>query len=72
MINVKREGFIYLFIYLCMNRRNNYNMQEEKIKQIRQLVREIKVYEGISVLSREEETERTIKELLLWNIVKTL
>lgn len=71
MINVKREGFIYLFIY-SMNRRNNYNMQEEKIKQIRQLVREIKVYEGISVLSREEETERTIKELLLWNIVKTL
>lgn len=66
-----RDLFIYLFIY-SMNRRNNYNMQEEKIKQIRQLVREIKVYEGISVLSREEETERTIKELLLWNIVKTL
>lgn len=55
-----------------MNRRNNYNTQEEKIKQIRQLVRELKVYESSSVLSREEETERTIKELLLWNIVKTL
>ena len=67
MINVKREGFIY-----SMNRRNNYNTQEEKIKQIRQLVRELKVYESSSVLSREEETERTIKELLLWNIVKTL
>jgi len=67
VINVKREGFIY-----SMNRRNNYNTQEEKIKQIRQLVRELKVYESSSVLSREEETERTIKELLLWNIVKTL
>lgn len=67
MRNVKREGFIY-----SMNRRNNYSTQEEKIKQIRQLVSEIKSYEGISVLSREEETERTIKELLLWNIVKTL
>jgi|GEM_PF-5602498 hypothetical protein len=55
-----------------MNRRNNYNTQEEKIKQIRQLVRELKVYESSSVLSREEETECTIKELLLWNIVKTL
>ena len=55
-----------------MNRRNNYNTQEEKIKQIRQLVRELKVYESSSVLSRKEETERTIKELLLWNIVKTL